>query len=562
MWFFTKDWPSIYEVYDKNEKVSIQIVGETEVYGKIKSEYKVKLSNKIEATKFFKLAKALFILQSELPMYYKFEIQIDKQGSLEFYYQDKLIKYDDLSDWVNQEYKSLLSLGKTAITEKNLEQEKLSKLKKQSEDLEIEYLAKEKQISTFLECKKTFLGKMKYFFKYSGKKTKQKQEKDERLKETLSENSKEEINEKLKEQYTLDELLEKGKKVNEHVLEVRNTKMDINALKLKNVNLIKKIENATAYIDEIDSHKRSIFEFWKYSNKDEIQVLEEGEETPINNLKPHSKVFDYEEDFEEFGMTMDKIQRKIFSKEELDNIYLTTTNQLEIINKLKTDEVASKELDQWQKQIKKDLQNEKDISEEDVIDIFGGLVEDTRKITKLANKSHREQPKNKYAILKISKSLKTVEYKVTLDNAINIVKEALLKNQLDQEISGYKWMAEDENIDTNEFNLFNLDSEKEIEDALIGSETGKINLYKMNFDKGIKAIALSNCVYYDNQNKTLPLGMDRDTRILAKILDTEISLKNKKVIRVARLENEKEDASKIIIKTINVLEYDIKEIDE
>ena len=50
LWTFTKDWPAIYEVYDKNEKVSLQIVGETEVYGKIKSQYKVKLPNKIEAT--------------------------------------------------------------------------------------------------------------------------------------------------------------------------------------------------------------------------------------------------------------------------------------------------------------------------------------------------------------------------------------------------------------------------------------------------------------------------------------------------------------------------------
>ena len=40
LWLFTKDWPSIYEVYDKTEKVSLQIVGQTEVYGKIKSEYK------------------------------------------------------------------------------------------------------------------------------------------------------------------------------------------------------------------------------------------------------------------------------------------------------------------------------------------------------------------------------------------------------------------------------------------------------------------------------------------------------------------------------------------
>ena len=72
--------------------------------------------------------------------------------------------------------------------------------------------------------------------------------------------------------------------------------MDINAIKLKNVNLLKKIENATAYIEEIDRHKKSIFEFWKYSNKDEVQALEEGEEEPIN-VKTHSEVFDFDEYF-------------------------------------------------------------------------------------------------------------------------------------------------------------------------------------------------------------------------------------------------------------------------
>ena len=171
--------------------------------------------------------------------------------------------------------------------------------------------------------------------------------------------------------------------------------MDINALKLKNVNLVKKIENATAFIEEIDSHKKSIFEFWKYSNKDEIQALEEGEEEPIN-VKPHSKIFDYEEDFEEFGINMDKIQREIFSKEELDSLYLTTTNQIEIMNKLKTNTLEPKELDKWLKQIKTDLKNEKYMTEYEVVDIFGSLSEDTRKVKKLSNKSHREQPKNRY----------------------------------------------------------------------------------------------------------------------------------------------------------------------
>ena len=559
LWTFTKDWPSIYEVYDKNDKASLQIIGETEVYGKIKSQYKVKLSNKIEATKFFKLAKALFILQSEIPHYYKFTTQINKEGSLEFYFNNDLLTYDDLSDWLNDEYKKLIEIEKENIKQNKEMQINLKTLQKQTEELEAEYISKEKQISTYLECKKTFFGKVKYYFKYSGKKSKNKP-KNNKEKVNVEKIKKEKQKEKIKKQYTIDELIQKGKNAYEQETKLKNNKMDFNAIKLKNINLVKKIENATAYINEIDSHKKSIFEFWKYTNKDEIKELAEAEEIQ-EPIKTHSKIFDYKEDFEDFGITMDKIQKKVLTKDELDSIYLATTNQIEVINKLKTDSITVKELEEYLKQIKKDLQEDKSITEEEAIDIFGGLAEDTRKITKLANKSHREQPKNKYSILRISKSLKTIEYKAELNEIISTIEKTINKISLGQNLSGYKWIPEDENIDTNEFNIFNLDVEKEIESAIKESVTGKINLYKMNFEKGIKAVAFSNCIYYDNQNKTLPEGMDLDTRILANILDTDITLLNKKVIRVGILENENDDLSKLIIKTINLLEYSVKNIE-
>ena len=221
----------------------------------------------------------------------------------------------------------------------------MKKLKKQAQDLETEYLSKEKQISTFLECKKTFFGKVKYFFKYSNKKAKNKKDNIEELNEE-KDIAEKLIDEKLKRQYTLDELIEKGKQASDEETNLKNVKMDINAIKLKNLNLVKKIENATSYINEIDSHKKSIFEFWKYTNKDEIQALEEAEEEKIH-IKTHSKIFDYEEDFDEFGTTMDQIQRKVFTKEDLDSIFLATTNQLEVMNKLKTDSITAKELETY-----------------------------------------------------------------------------------------------------------------------------------------------------------------------------------------------------------------------
>lgn len=563
MWLFTKDWPLVYEVFDKKDNLSIEIVGETRVYEKIKSKYNIKLESKEEACNFYKLIKAMFILQTDLPNYYNFQTNISKEGGIEFYTENRKIEYKDIPKWLKEEYILCNEKKKQKNEQIETNSQKLEDLKTQSVLLEMEYVEKEKQISTFLECRKTFFGRVKYYFKYSKAKKNKKVEnevkeeiknQEDKIKEIENDN----IQDKIKDHYTIEELMQNYKEYELKENNLKNIIMDINALKLKNKNLEKKIENASIYIKDIDSHKKSIFEFWKYSNKDEVQALEEGEKEQ-ESIKPHSKVFDYEEDFEEFGETMDEIQRKILSKEELDDVYLTTTNQLEVINKLKTESPTAKELEQYMKKIKKDLQEEKDITEEDVIDIFGGLSEDTRKITKLANKSHREHPKNKYAILRVAKSMKTAEYRAALENAINIIDEALEKNALQQDIAGYKWVEEEENIDTNEFNVFNLNPEKEIENALTETESGKVNLYKMNFEKGVKAIAFTNCVYYDNQNKTLPVGMDKDTRMLVNILDTDITLESKKVIRVGRLEDEDDIASKLIIKTINVLEYTVKD---
>ena len=155
------------------------------------------------------------------------------------------MEYDKLSEWLNIEYKNLLELEKNVTEENGGIQGKLRKLKRQSQELEIEYLNKEKKISTFLECKKTFLGKVKYFFKYSGKKSKQKEIIIDEEKEEILE-IKEKIDEKIKMQYTLDELIQKGKDASERENNLKKTKMDIKALKLKNFNLEKKIENATS----------------------------------------------------------------------------------------------------------------------------------------------------------------------------------------------------------------------------------------------------------------------------------------------------------------------------
>ena len=78
LWQFTKEWPLVYEVYDKEENLSFQIVGNTIVYEKVNSIYKISINNDEEAVRFYKLIKALFILNMESPSRYDFDAQVSE----------------------------------------------------------------------------------------------------------------------------------------------------------------------------------------------------------------------------------------------------------------------------------------------------------------------------------------------------------------------------------------------------------------------------------------------------------------------------------------------------
>lgn len=438
---------------------------------------------------------------------------------------------------------------------------RLKDLKVEIASQEIEYLAKEKQISTFLECKKTFFGKFKYFFKYGKKSNKNKSIKeiknnDSKDEELSDDNQELPKKKRKKENYNLEELVELYKEINEKETKSRNIIMDINSLKLKNKNMQKKIENASAYIAEIDSHKKSIFEFWKYSNKDEMSSLPEGEEEEVNIIKKIEKTFDYEEDIEAFGKTMDRMERKNLSKDETDSIFITTTNLLPLLNKIKNNDILPKDIEIALKEIKKEAIEEKALTENDEFDIFGGMLQDSTKVSRIKNKKHRELPKDKFNILEISKTTKQIGFKMSLENIISNIKSALNKTVVTEKLPVYKAIVE-EKLDEKQINIFNINPENEIANA-IKNEKNKINFYKINLPEGANAVSYTNCIFYDNQNKTLPEGQDLSTNILIDITKLDLELTNKTKFKIAEAEDNKDDFSPINIKTINVFEFDAK----
>ena len=560
LWLFTKDWPMIYEVYDKKNELTIQIIGETEVFDNVKSVYKVKLQDKTKANEFYKLIKALFMIQTEVPHYYTFETNIDRYGSIEFYYKDEKIDYSNLAEFIKNEYIEVEELHVQADKDIVELEEKLEKLRILASSLEIEYLTKEKQISTFLECKKSFFGKMKYYFKYNKKsKRKSVKEKKENIIDnevddfieeiTEKEEETEKIKTKIKDYYTIEELIDTANDYYIKETTMRNLLMDINAIKLRNKNLKKKIENASAYIEEIDSHKRSIFEFWKYSNKDEISSLPEGELEEMNIKKKISKVFNYKEDLEDFGKAMDRQQRKVLSKEELDSVFITTTNILDILKKVKTNTVLPKDIESALKTIKNEIKEEKGLEEKDKFDIFAGKADDNTKIKKIADKKHRELPKDKYQILEITKNTKQLGYKLVLERILNNIESAISKVRVTENIPVYIAINE-EDLDEQSVNIFNLNPENELKQAII-EDSNKINLYKINLIRNDNAVVYTNSVFYDNKNKTLPLGMNLSTKIILDISKLNLEIESKRTFRIAKVQED----GKINIKTVNAIEY-------
>ena len=73
----------------------------------------------------------------------------------------------------------------------------------------------------------------------------------------------------------------------------------------------------------------------------------------------------------------------------------------------------------------------------------------------------------------------------------------------------------------------------------------------------MNAISYTNIIFYDNQNKTLPIGQNISTKILVDLSNVDVKLINRTSFKITEIEDEKDDFSKVNVKTINVLEYDV-----
>ena len=532
LWYFTKEWPNVYEVFDKDDNMCIKIVGETNAYDKIKSTYGITLITKRDALELYKLLKAMFILATGAKDEYHFTTKIGKLGEIEFWQNNTKIEYKNLSDFIKLEYLDKIEKLKKEEKERKELKRKLGKFKTIIEDLTQEYMLRQRQIATFLECKKTFFGRVKYFFK---KKKEVKVEakptiKIEREQQIQKDETLEALYE-LKSQYTIEDLINICTKLEEVVKENTNYNLDIKAMEGKQEILTKKNDNAELYIREIDKHKKSIFEFWKFTSKDEVQTLAEAEEKEQDEKEKIRKYFDYESDLEDLGKMMDELQRRKLSKNETDAIFalkqvpdsfeeIQKENETDVEvfieedeeevkrKKAKTKKVNPlvKDLADLQKEYEKDIEiiNSKDF------DIFGGLVEDKTKQKTINNTRHREIEKDKFKVLNINMDTDIKSYTENLESYLHLIKESLNKIQSPYDMSIYGVTSKKliEGI-----KLLYINPMDAIKNEL-SSKKSKILIHKVNIKENTPAVFYTNIMFYDNFNKTLPLGMDLSTEVL------------------------------------------------
>ncbi len=558
LWIFTGEWVTSYEVYDKENNVTLQIVGKAKVYNNVETEYKIKLRTKEEAQMFYKQIKALFILKTELSQYYKFEIMINKKSELEFYFENKNLIYSNLPDFIKNEYVKVeneLVIKQDYI---NRLKDILNEMKIICFDREKEYLEKEKVISTFLECKKSFFGKIKFFFKSKKSNNKPIQQED------IAEN-KNEVKVKddalfvfssdEKDKFTIEDLVMIYAKYDILIKDIKNLQLDIEALELKTKNLERKIRNSQLYIDEIENHKKSIFEFWRFANKDELPSLTEGGPTISmkNNIK---KTFSFDLDFEDLGNKVDKMQRAELTKNEINATFLASTELLDALNFIKNIEGKRKEIiDNIFENLKEELNTE--IIGNIDFDIFGNMTEESTKVKTIANKHHREIEKNKLNILDINKDTTKEEFLEIIERKRKIINEAMEKITVPIEMDLYRVVKGNTLLDIDELCLYDMNPINCFEEQKNSKETD-VNLYKITIKENMHALFLSNIIFYDNSNDTLPVGMNLSTKVLIDTNMFEFALRDRREFKTNLYSSNDEDASELKVKNVTVYEYELK----
>ena len=429
MWIYTKSWPTTYEYTDEKGNVKLYIIGETILQENFKSKYRVEINDEKELNRYYTLLKALFIITTETKYTYRFDVQIALDGSVSFLYNKKEVNIDNLQQFVTKETAKQQNLKYEIKKQIEQDEKVLCKLKDIIARQTLMYSKQEKQIVMFMDCKKSFFKKVKFFFKGGKKFTKDDKEMLTEIKEAAENTKNEEsksnelnIDDTILESstaFTIADFVSTTLETRKILNKQKDLKQDIKALRLKQTNMTRKIENAEKYIEEIEEHKKNIFEFWKFTNKDNLQSLDEGKGEEEKKEKKQ-KVFKFDDDLEDFCTNMDSIERKKLSIAECASVYVAKY-VLPAINSTvtKSDTYTIQEV---YEKIKEEYAPDKNLA-----NIFGGITDDYTKVKILNGKKHRESHRDLYQVLRFNETTSLEDFKERMREVSRYINEAYQK---------------------------------------------------------------------------------------------------------------------------------------
>lgn len=505
IWSFTNFWPLTMEYVDEKGKKTFYIIGETKIQEEFKTKYRIVIDSEEKFKEIYTLVRVLFVLMTETKYSYKFTPSIDKKGSLNFFYGKKQMKVDGLKEFIASETARQQNLKyeyKENIEDCNVHIEKLKQILVEQSRV---YSEQERQIISFMNCKKSFFKKVRFFFTNNKKMVINRKKEITEIKEQLKATEQEKLDftmeqnviEGLSEIFTMSDLIKTTLEANKEYNDLCMYEKDLEVLKIKQKNMIKKIENADKYLDEIEQHKKSLLEFWKFTNKDNQQTLMEGSEKEKYEDKA-IPVFKYDDDIEELSEEVDGIQRKKFSIDEMEAIFVARY-LLKGVNSVVTKSdtyVLDEEFNQLQEEYK------------NMDHILDG-VDDATKVKEINHKKFREARRNVFEVLRFNQSTSLEDFKEKMREIGKLVNESYQKIVSPYEMDVYYAKR------NKGFIIGDIDPYKLLKDQ------GVDKLYKMRVDGNTHLIFLSNCIFYENQNKTLPLGMDEETSIITKVGDNK-----------------------------------------
>lgn len=610
LWYFTRNWPVSYETYDKDSNYALNFVGLINVYDELSPRYLKKIEEKEEALKLYKFLKAIYTLEHETRGEISFKCTLSKSGGICFKYKYKgnylKIKYEDLPLILEKAYEKIYK-------KYNWYKEKIEEriafsynLKNKMEEKEEEYKLLQNEIVKYLNIKDTFFGRFKYFFRKKmpkrildfNKKEENKDKKNEKKENIQNEISKDNIKISKSDQKQIDKEIENAfkdlkleeikfpesvqnitvedvvKTYNIYINLYEKTKElinDINAAKLFLINIDRKIANAEKYLAEIEFSKRSIFTFWKFTNKDNIKKLSSADEIKMPHEKSESerlkqeqiqkeeRIFNFNMEFLKFAEEVDNMQRKMLDQDDLTAIFLSKylLNEIKLIlllDKLEKENTKNKQIEEINKELNKSLEQMKKDYEKSKkflgisYDIFG-QAEKTSSVKYMKDKAYREKNRDIFEAFRFNLDMDLEEYIEKIRDVEKALEKAINKIKLDQKLSVYLLEEVDEeefkkenitdkeknknkekdnkDIFSNKYGIFNLSVENEFNEYKGNGK--KLKLIKLNLKSGINLSFYSNIVFYTNKNKTLPPGMEDSFSLIINLekIKNKLKLKNK-----------------------------------